>query len=669
MSRAVIDQPGVRILAMGLALSVLLGLALRSQITESRIQVFLNKSVDRLQPDFHIDYESAKVNLSNWGLPLPALVIQNIRLSPKSTLCQSSQIFIEELEIPISVSALLGLSKTVPKIRTKDIELRLSDVDDCLWQNKEALNANNTEAAESSEKSQPVAVISEPTFKNIFSNDTRAELKEIYVEKLKIISKKKPDQPIVLKQINFDLFYTQNHLSEVRIKSRINALKDARSDVYFLNSDFIAVLKANEANEIETVISINGKLLDGDVSFFSHSYSGTKKISYELGLEQVSVKAISPLIENINFYNGLNMDKTSISLSLVNKGEVYISEKTNIDSKFKNIILNVDGGLIKIDELETNYSADKFSVKPFTLKIESLPLSSLKNVDQLKSKLDSFEGLGELSGELDYKNVNSYNIKGHIKNVKAVFSNRGRRDLQIVEQIDIKGSRNGNELKIEALNFIINNEKINGQLQAQYNINNFNTTAYLKVSDVTLNNKIWEQFTFVEQSPRIQLVWNYTNSGIETHKIVINADEIFLPGIKLENLSVDISHVLSENQNENMLNVLIKPARLSTDSEFLENNIIRQVLNSANGFKLDSLNSNKTNFVLSGRDWKNINFNLESSFLSDLSAQSEMHLAVKGAVQYEEGLKAKLILRNREASLNFDLSTDQDDKIVIKRAQ
>jgi len=122
MSRAVIDQPGVRVVVIGLVLSIFLGLALRSQISDTRIQAYLDKAVARLQTDFVVDYEYAKVNLSKWGLPFPVIEIQRIRLSPKSSVCQSSQIYIDELEVPVSIGLLLGLTDKIPKIRLQEME-------------------------------------------------------------------------------------------------------------------------------------------------------------------------------------------------------------------------------------------------------------------------------------------------------------------------------------------------------------------------------------------------------------------------------------------------------------------------------------------------------------------------------------------------------------------
>ncbi|MBY0553541.1 hypothetical protein K2P97_03365 [bacterium] len=680
MSRAVIDQSGFRVVIIGLALSVFLGLALRSQISETRIQTYLNKSVDRLQADFFVDYDSAKVNLSSWGMPLPALVIKNIRLSPKATLCQSSQIFISELEVPVSLSMIIGINRIVPKIRAKEIELRLSDVDRCMGaQNEAAARRSNIQEIAvsgsgnqiSSSKDFSIAQVpkAEPGVKNIFSNKTRAELKEVYVEKLKIILSKKPDQPVLFKQMNIELFYTENRLSEVHLKSKLNALKDARSDVYFLNANLTSIFKAKENNEIETIANFDGKLLDGDVQLFMHNFTGSKKISYELGVEHVSVKALYPFFEGTESDKNINIEKTPISVSFANHGEIYLTGKTSVDSKFKKVQLNVENGSLKVSEIEINYDGSQLSLKPFDLAIESLSLSKIKNIEGLRKKLDSFDSLGDLTGKLEFKNENSYEIKGSIKNIQAVFSNRGRRDLQGIDHVDVEVERSGANLKIGAKNFVINGQKLNGAFEAVHDLNKLSTVAQLKLDGSSMNSKVWEQFTFVEQSPKFSILWNYKKSGNESHKINIFVDKIGLPGVRLDSLNIDINQTLGSNANDNSLNVFIKPNRLMASQTFLENKTVQQVFNPQNGFKMTMLNSYKSHLSITGKDWKNVSFNMDTSFLSDANSKSETYLNLKGSVKYEVGLEAHLVLQNKNSHLKFDLSSKPEEEIVVKSLQ
>jgi hypothetical protein len=667
MSRAVIDQSGFRVVIIGLALSVFLGLALRAQISETRIQTYLSKSVDRLQADFFVDYESARIDLSSWGMPLPSLVVKNIRLSPKTTLCQSSQIFIDVLEVPISFSMILGLKLVIPKIRAKEIELRLSDIEKCVGsQNvtKEALPATTGKAAQ--EISVTTQASTDPHVKNIFSNKTKAELKEILIEKLKIISSKKPDQPFLFKQMSVELVYDMKRLSEVHVKSKLNAIKDSRSDVYFLNANLVSIFKAQEDNEIETIVSVSGKLLDGDLQMFAHNFTGSKKISYELAVEQVSVKALAPFFEGTESDKQINFEKTPISVSFVNNGEIYLADKASLDSKFKKVQINIENGLLKTNEIEFNFSGSKFIFKPFDLSISALSLSKLKNIEGLKRKLESFDSLGELSGSLSFKNENSFAIKGHIKNIQAVFSNRGRRDLQTIDSVDISVERNSNILEIEAAKFILGGEQLDASFEALHDLSAFTTSAQLKVNAAGINNKIWEQFTFVEQSPRFSILWNYKKTGKETHAINLHVDKIGLPGVKLDDISIDINQVLALNGEKNSLNVMIKPSRLFADKSFLDNKVVQKIFNIENGFKLATITSNKSSLQITGSDWKNVNFNIDSYFLSEDKAKSDTHLSFKGSVKYEIGLEGKIILQSKTGNIKFDVMAVPDEEISVK---
>jgi len=132
--------------------------------------------------------------------------------------CQNSQIYVDELEVPITIPILLGFSTKVPKIRIRDMELRISDTDKCLQvgpPKKDEATAAQA-ATEVAAQTLPAAGAVKPAGKedphltDVFSRNTKGELSEIFVEKLKVISSKSPEQPVVLKQINIDLSYSQN---------------------------------------------------------------------------------------------------------------------------------------------------------------------------------------------------------------------------------------------------------------------------------------------------------------------------------------------------------------------------------------------------------------------------------------------------------------------------
>lgn len=676
MSRAVIDQPGLRILIVGLALSVFLGLAVRSQIAESRVQVYLNKSVDRLQREFTVDYESARVNLSSWGLPLPALIITNIRLSPKAHACQSSQIFVDELEVPISFITILGLTNKVPKIRAKSVELRITDIESCLGGaakkrivRQDALIAKPTNEQESATTEVPAAtsVASDNEVSGVFTKKTRAELKEVYVEKLKFITDKKPDQPVLLRQVNLDFDYADNLLKEVHLTSKINAIKDQRSDLYFLNANVVASFKNTPTRQIESFINLKGKLLDGDTNIFLYSLSESRKISYEWSISRVSLKALTPFFGSGDDLNvAINVDRSPTSVSFSNSGEIFLDKGGSAESKFVDLNLNVDGGGLSIKELSLTYEKSRIKLKPFVLQMQSIPLAKVKEFARIKDKMSSFANLGQLSGELNYTNERSFKFNGHINNVQAVFSNRGRRDLQNIDQASLWMSSDEKELKVRAQDFVINGQNVVGRFDASHLYEKPRTTAQFKIVGNLFSSKIWEQFTYVEQAPVIDIMWDFKKEHDEVHDIKVKVDSVSLPGIQLSQIQVDMDQTFSDVPERNKLTLSLKPARVIVNQSFLDQPVVAQIFNPSHGINLRALTSTKTQLNFFGSDWKNIDFSLDSVFLGDLNLKSEARLSLKGRAEAEKGLTAKLQLQDKKQTYKFELIALPEGEIQVR---
>lgn len=664
MSRAVIDQPGIRIVIIGILLSVFLGMAIKTQISEVKIQGHLNKSIEKLQADFHIDYESARINLARWGLPVPGLLITNLRLSPKSVLCQSSQIFIDELEIPISLLAIMGIRKSIPKVRIKQIELRLSDIDKCIanTHNVTSQFVNNSDNNDNQHKRELASEAESPSsFKNIFINKTKAELKEVYIEKLKVISDKKIDQPILLRQLNVDLQYEQNRLAEVKLKSKFNAIKDERSELYFLNSDLDGIMRSKNQN-LEFIFAINGKLLDGDAKFFIHGNLGQNKISYELGLDRVSARALSPLVSHLSYdRKKINYDRLPISISLKNSGKMTLGKSAEFESSIRNFIINVDGGALNSDFVSLEMHKDKLVIKPFSIKIENIPLTHLKSIEYLKQSLDSFDNLGTLSGVFDYKNENSFSIKGRVSNIMAIFSNRGRRDLQRINQLDIQASKNGQFFDFQAQNIRINDVPISGIVNAKMNAVNSQYSGSAKLSNVILNEQVWEQFTFVEQTPKIQLQWNFSKNEIENHHLNLEVDNIQLPGLKLSNLLIDIRQSIDVSKKLDKLSVAIKPKTLLAEKKILENEFVSRMFDVTN---LSSMQSKNALFKVNGQSWMNMNFEVEMDLTSEAVKNSNFKFF--GSVSPKLGLLGKATVSNKNKVNRYEITKRPEEKIQIK---
>lgn len=669
MSRAVIDQPGVRVVVIGLALSVFLGFALSSQISDARIQTYLDRAVSRLQSDFYVDYEHAKVNLSKWGLPFPVLEIQRIRLSPRSSVCQSSQIYVDELEVPISLSLLLGLTDSIPRIRLQEVELRFSDSSDkCIFQGKKTDTPQPLPAQSQSSQLGAVEGTSSARPNAIFSRNTRAELKEIYIEQLRLIYAKRPDQPVLLKQLNLDLKYSDHRLSEVAVRSKVNALKDARSDFFLINANLLVNVKAKSEKDIDSIVSIEGKLLDGDVRLFAHNIAGEQKVAFELAVDKVSGKALLPFFEGDRQLKATVLERIPVSFSFLNSGEVFMGSELGINAQFKKVLINIENSQIRSSEIKISVKKDGTVFSPFKVEVDSLPLSKLKQTDGLRGRLDSFESLGILSGTLNFQDERHYQFDGVLQNIEAVFSNRGRRDLQNIDEMKFQLERESQNVLLNAKDFKINGKQLQGTLFFRHNLKDYSTSAQFKVSGLALDKKIWEQFTFVEQTPLLDLNWNYKKNGTEIHSIHLFADNIEIPGFVFENLSVDMSQVVSPNPTSSLLHVNLHPQKVLSTSRLLENEYVNKLVAGSIRVNNRIFSSEKTNIVLSGQNWRNANFELQS-VLTDIESKVPTTVLFRGKTNQHDGINSLISISQKGSVFNFDFLTTPDGRLVLNPRQ
>lgn len=666
MRRAVIDQPGIRICLAGLVISFFLGLALKNQISDSRIEFYLNKSVKRLQNDFSIDYDKARINLSKWGLPFPVLEVFHIRVSPKGMACQTSQIYVDELEVPITIPILLGFSTKVPKIRIRDMELRLSDTDRCLQVGPPKTNATaESGAATPLAPNSPVHVKEEPQLTDVFSRNTRGELSEIFVEKLKIISSKSPEQPLVLKQINIDLTYAQNRLSNIVVRSKLNAIRDSKSDIYFINANLNLMINSAGQNTADCILNIDGKLLDGDVQMFAHYVTGQPKINYEASISKVSLKAVQPLINSAFLRKVAGLDKVPVSISLKNSGDVILGDEPKVLSTFKRVLINVENAQIKSTAIDVVFENTKTTVKPFDVLVDSMPMSRLKNLDMLKGKLESFESLGVLSGKLSYRDNENFKFDGILRGLEVVFSNRGRRDLQAIDEMNFHLRKSAEDFSVEANSLVVGGQKMDGVLNVDHNLQFNKTSANLKLKGALFNSRVWEQFTFVEQSPLVDVSWVYNKTEGETHNLKLQAESFELPGVLFSNVQVDLQRQSDASTGRNNLVLSIKPGRLSTNDKFLENQYVAQILKESVGIKGQIFTSDKTVVNLNGSDWRNLSFSLDS-YLNESFQKNSLHLVLKGTTEQNKGVTSRLVLSNKNQTFRFDMNSTVETPLVIK---
>lgn len=676
MNRAVIDQPGLRVLVFGLLLALFLGLGLRSQISTERVGKSLQRSVQILEKDFLIDFDGAQVRLAKWGLPLPHLVVSKLRVSPRKSHCQSSQIYIDELELPLQLKHLFSRDKTIDLIRAKNVEVRLVDLETCFANEKtdKAEKKNRPQKAEASTAvmtgedfaSGSSALTSPASATNIFSQKTGTRLKEIAIDQLKVITSKNYDQPIVFKQLKFFLNYEEAKLSQVDVRSRVYAIKDSRSDIYFLISDLNAQIrpmkadKSNPEQNVETTLQLKGRLLDGDLQVFLQASTQNKKASYEVTTRNVSLKAYGPLL--MRNMKDMPFDKWPLSTSFYMVGEAQQVGELKAFFKFKNF--EAVGENMRLDFPEMNFEIlNGHSVlRPFQVTLNHLPLAPVKAILAEQYDFQSVESLGVMNGLLKYEDHKHWSFDGEIQKTELIFSNRGSREIELIDSVAVNLAYKADQLNFKLDNLTVHQNQISGGLEGEFVKDPLSLQLSLDIEGQVLNEKIWKQLTQVSQNPSVKLVWNYKKTNEERHQIKISSPEMEFQGFKLADVQIDFMQLVAEETRSLALSLKTSKAEIRTPE--LNVNISKAFFNEETGLSnAEVYTALKTQIGMQGSNWKNMNFDLDTILFDADGVKSLEHLKAKGEWRSDSSLSGVASLQNPRRTLKYNLLKKNKNEI------
>ena len=674
MSRAVIDQPASRVLTIGLLIAVVFGLIIRWQISDQNVQKYLDKTVQRLEKDFIVDFESAHVHLSQWGMPLPHLKIENVRLSPKKNNCQSSQIYIDELDLPISILGLIFSRQPVDSLRAHDVQVRVAQLESCFAQSISQTSAvtrteksfsfeKNLIKSKSADKAADLTVLND-----VFQKKTKSDLKEIYIEQLKIVTLQKPEQPVVLKQVYFDLDYQSFSLSQVNIRAQIFALKDSKKDIYFLVGDFTSTFKSNDQQNIEVSTNLKGRMLDGEFELFAYAQTLTKKMMYELKTHKVSLKAFAPIIESQDY--DLILEKWPLASSFHLFGEVGWGAESKLFSiKMKDFEIQGENTLLTVPSLDLAKKNDHLVLGESELNIQKLPLKYLKNYPALSSLMQSIDNPGDLSGRLVYENANHWTLSGELKNTDFIFSNRGSRELQRINLVKVFVEQENQNSHLELTHFFVNDQEIKGFLQADYERERHLFQGQLDLEGPLLNEKVWKQLTDIKQKPEMKVSWNFKKAAEERHTLKLYIPQVNFQGFELRETQVDfIQSVEDENQS---LALALKTNEAHLEISKIKDGPVQTLFKDSElGLAQDVYWAHKLSLTLNGESWKKMNFEFDTHLRASEDSALNVDERLKSKGDWEnDRFSGYLTVQNRQRQVKFNINKNLKDELIFEKTQ
>ena len=574
MRRAVVDQAGLRVVMIGLILSLFIGLIFKSQIRSSVVKSRLQQSIVRLQKDINIDFESVEVRLSEWGIPRPVIEIRGVRISPLKANCQENQIYIDTLSFPLSFNLLFSKEKVISTVRVSLLEVRTKNTRQCFAKNNNEDAIANRVVMSAVSQSSPVIVKTEEKRNEAVEKlrNFKSHLNEIKIDRLRVIAIDKMNTAVDFNAVQVLFKYENEKLNELSIQSQLSAFKEAEKSYYLFKSDLKFYIK------LEDKPSINAELkgLVVDRPFHLKLKNDLQKNSLQfLGeLSGISLKAINyivkaerPQAEVFDFLSGSSMTGYMT-------GEYFIDNR-HYEINFKDIKILVGGGVAEINDIYVLGKMDeKAQIRPFDVQLSHIELTKILSHSTFHNIRPSIQNAGYISGLVQFTDVNHFKVKSLIEKTSFLFSNKGERVPQIFDSFNLHASVDPQKITLNINDFILDTRKIHGFLKYSHQTASGDKSLSVDLEGRLLTPETVKLFTGKASDPEIRLLFttdlknqlkgrasinkisiqqfDVTKLNLEYDKNLLLKSEFY--NVRTGNLTVAVS----ENSQTSQLNVMFE---------------------------------------------------------------------------------------------------------------
>lgn len=551
MRRAVVDQAGLRVVVIGLILSLFIGLIFKSQIRSSVVKARLQQSILRLQKDINIDFESVEVRLSEWGIPRPVIEIRGVRISPLKATCQENQVYIENLSFPLSFNLLFSKEKVISTVRISLLEVRTKNTRLCFSKGESKPSQDSTSQAVTmaspKEIEKDVTVAKNDAFVKL--RNFKSHLNEVKIDRLRVIAVDKMNTAVDFSAVQILFKYEGEKLNELGISGQLLAFKETDKSYYLLKSDIKFSVKLEEKMIVNA--ELKGLVMDRPFQLKIRNDEQKNSIQFLGEIEGISLKAINyivkterPQTEVFDFLSGSSMTGYLT-------GEYFLSDR-HYEIDIKDLKILVGGGIAEINDIYVSGTMDeKAQVKPFDVQLSHIELTKIllhKTFDNIRP---SIQNAGYISGLIQFTGVERFKVKSLIEKTSFVFSNKGERVSQVIDSFNFHASIDPHKLGLSINEFILDSQKIQGAVKYSHQYESDDKTLSVDLEGRLLKPETVKLFTGTAAEPQIKLL--FTTDLKNNLKGSANIDKFTIHQFELSKFYLDYEkNLLLKNEIYNL---------------------------------------------------------------------------------------------------------------------
>jgi len=645
MKRAVVDQSGLKVVFLGLILSIFIGLVFRSQIKPTVVKAKLENSLLKLQKDINIDFEKVDVQLSDWGIPRPVVEIKGIRISPLKNNCRDNQIYIESLSFPISYNLLFNEKKTINSIRISLMEVRLNNLDSCLQLDLQSQKIETRVEDQNQFANQSIV--------QKIVTGSRTHLKDINIDRLRFIDSDQLKSSVDFNAMQISVDYIEQKLHGVNIQSQLLMFKDPIRNLYLLKSEIKMNIILENREQPQLTADISGLILDRPVKVKIKTDTEKSTLNLFGELNAISLKALNYLIKSekpkINIYDFLS----GMTLSGFVTGEYSFKTKNSAVVFNKMKILFGHGSAEMSDLVIKKDYNQEWRVKPFDIQLNHVDLTKFLAHSYFDQIRPSIENAGQISGLVQFDQDHRFKMNSLLENVSFYFSNQGVRVTQVFDRFNMKLNYDFDKLDLIFNDFILNDEKISGQIKYQSQLSKPFRSLAVELKGPLLSADTMKLFTGESYRTPIEL----TLSTDFTSRIQCRAQ---IQELKIQNMTArQLKLDYEKNIATQAENIQLNSPSLRFD--YVENR--KSILNQF--FDLKILDKNKFDAqmlrVNLEKNQSRINFEINSALYMEDATLKKMNfysdVKYDGVIDNQMNIESQLFLKlKNKKNMNYKLN-------------
>lgn len=414
------EQPGMTVLMIGLIVAFLIGYTVKSVLSPARVTAQIEKAASHIHKDVRVQFATAQFSLSDGILPQMAVIISKIRMESDQACWGAPVLQIDELRLPVSLLSLMRGQGAIRDIQAGIVSLHLrQDIKNC-----EQSESAKPAAAEA-KNAGPLVSLSPSEESQKYKNDVRS----IFIQKLTMSSIQFPQYRPEL--LNFAVNVKSYDPRVIELTAKSHLLKDEAVGDYLSHANLYVQYKESPEKSVQT--HFFGNWREGHYSLIANYTIDENLLAIETDLKHIPLSQILQILQRYELISS-DLNGRQVWISTKARAVAAVDKIKTSPVEIRDLLLEGDLGEMRVDNIQVQ-SVEPFVYDPIVVNVQKLDVEKLLTLLNRPKKTNVLASLGQFTGRAEIISDKSMKMTGQHTGLQFVFSNKGQRELQIIDSL------------------------------------------------------------------------------------------------------------------------------------------------------------------------------------------------------------------------------------------